>query len=116
MVAAMKNLYREAEISQYLTMVSGAGGTFLGFQDRHPIYALLMACGFFYFSTNYISLLVVMFFRFITTGEIRNRSEFYEPFVQGLTNTSVEQVGFVSFHHIVYIVLYMSCTIAFVTY
>ncbi|EYU28472.1 hypothetical protein ABFS82_11G080100 [Erythranthe guttata] len=34
---------------------------------------------------------VVMFFRFITSGEIRNRSEFYEPFIQGLTNTSVEQ-------------------------
>ncbi|KAL0335896.1 UNVERIFIED_CONTAM: OVARIAN TUMOR DOMAIN-containing deubiquitinating enzyme 1 [Sesamum radiatum] len=34
---------------------------------------------------------VVMFFRFITLGEIRKRSEFFEPFVQGLTNTSVEQ-------------------------
>ncbi|KAL7135226.1 hypothetical protein ABFS83_11G079100 [Erythranthe nasuta] len=34
---------------------------------------------------------VVMFFRFITSGEIRNRSDFYEPFIQGLTNTSVEQ-------------------------
>ncbi|KAL0357685.1 UNVERIFIED_CONTAM: OVARIAN TUMOR DOMAIN-containing deubiquitinating enzyme 1 [Sesamum calycinum] len=34
---------------------------------------------------------VVMFFRFITSGEIRKRSEFFEPFVQGLTNTSVEQ-------------------------
>ncbi|XP_051116631.1 OVARIAN TUMOR DOMAIN-containing deubiquitinating enzyme 1-like [Andrographis paniculata] len=34
---------------------------------------------------------VVMFFRFITTGEIRKRSEFFEPFIQGLTNTSVEQ-------------------------
>ncbi|KAL0385271.1 UNVERIFIED_CONTAM: OVARIAN TUMOR DOMAIN-containing deubiquitinating enzyme 1 [Sesamum radiatum] len=29
--------------------------------------------------------------RFITSGEIRKRSEFFEPFVQGLTNTSVEQ-------------------------
>ncbi|KAI3467808.1 hypothetical protein Pfo_024471 [Paulownia fortunei] len=38
-----------------------------------------------------ISDYVVMFFRFITSGEIRKRSEFYEPFVQGLTNTSVEQ-------------------------
>ncbi|GER55340.1 ubiquitin thioesterase otubain-like [Striga asiatica] len=37
---------------------------------------------------------VVMFFRFITSGEIRKRSEFYEPFIQGLTNASVEQVGF----------------------
>ncbi|CAA0836957.1 Ubiquitin thioesterase otubain-like [Striga hermonthica] len=34
---------------------------------------------------------VVMFFRFITAGEIRKRSEFYEPFIQGLTNASVEQ-------------------------
>ncbi|KAK4413537.1 OVARIAN TUMOR DOMAIN-containing deubiquitinating enzyme 1 [Sesamum alatum] len=38
-----------------------------------------------------ISDYVVMFFRFITSGEIRKRSEFFEPFVQGLTNTSVEQ-------------------------
>ncbi|CAI9764115.1 unnamed protein product [Fraxinus pennsylvanica] len=34
---------------------------------------------------------VVMFFRFVASGEIRKRSEFYEPFIQGLTNTSVEQ-------------------------
>ncbi|KAL6580077.1 ubiquitin-specific protease otu1 [Orobanche minor] len=34
---------------------------------------------------------VVMFFRFITSGEIRKHSVFYEPFVQGLTNGSVEQ-------------------------
>ncbi|KAL3655904.1 ubiquitin-specific protease otu1 [Castilleja foliolosa] len=34
---------------------------------------------------------VVMFFRFITSGEIRKRSEFFEPFIQGLTNSSVEQ-------------------------
>ncbi|XP_073135096.1 OVARIAN TUMOR DOMAIN-containing deubiquitinating enzyme 1 [Henckelia pumila] len=34
---------------------------------------------------------VVMFFRFITSGEIRKRTEFYEPFIHGLTNMSVEQ-------------------------
>ncbi|GLU06296.1 hypothetical protein SLE2022_233390 [Rubroshorea leprosula] len=34
---------------------------------------------------------VVMFFRFVTSGEIRKRAEFFEPFVLGLTNTSVEQ-------------------------
>lgn len=34
---------------------------------------------------------VVMFFRFITSGEIRRRSEFFEPFILGLNNTSVEQ-------------------------
>ncbi|KAJ6703248.1 UBIQUITIN THIOLESTERASE PROTEIN OTUB [Salix viminalis] len=34
---------------------------------------------------------VVMFFRFVTSGEIRKRSEFFEPFVFGLTNTTVEQ-------------------------
>ncbi|KAL2468868.1 Ubiquitin thioesterase otubain-like [Forsythia ovata] len=38
-----------------------------------------------------ISDYVVMFFRFVASGEIRKRSEFYEPFIQGLTNTSVEQ-------------------------
>lgn len=34
---------------------------------------------------------VVMFFRFVTSGEIRKRSEFFEPFILGLTNASVEQ-------------------------
>ncbi|KAK4486037.1 hypothetical protein RD792_008700 [Penstemon davidsonii] len=38
-----------------------------------------------------ISDYVVMFFRFIASGEIKKRSEFYEPFIQGLTNTSVQQ-------------------------
>ncbi|KAJ6832019.1 uncharacterized protein M6B38_254135 [Iris pallida] len=35
-----------------------------------------------------ISDYVVMFFRFVTTGEIRSRSEFFEPFILGLTNSS----------------------------
>ncbi|KAH9658563.1 OVARIAN TUMOR DOMAIN-containing deubiquitinating enzyme 1 [Citrus sinensis] len=35
--------------------------------------------------------LVVMFFRFVTSGEIRKRSEFFEPFILGLTNATVEQ-------------------------
>ncbi|XP_060213534.1 OVARIAN TUMOR DOMAIN-containing deubiquitinating enzyme 1 [Lycium barbarum] len=34
---------------------------------------------------------VVMFLRFVTSGEIRKRSEFFEPFILGLTNSSVEQ-------------------------
>ncbi|KAL9270798.1 OVARIAN TUMOR DOMAIN-containing deubiquitinating enzyme 1-like protein [Drosera capensis] len=34
---------------------------------------------------------VVMFFRFITSGEIRKRSEFFEPFILGLTNNTVDQ-------------------------
>ncbi|KAL5732373.1 hypothetical protein ACOSP7_031718 [Xanthoceras sorbifolium] len=38
-----------------------------------------------------ISDYVVMFFRFVTSGEIRKRSEFFEPFVMGLTNGTVEQ-------------------------
>ncbi|KAG2706416.1 hypothetical protein I3843_05G092300 [Carya illinoinensis] len=38
-----------------------------------------------------ISDYVVMFFRFVTSGEIRRRSEFFEPFITGLTNTTVEQ-------------------------
>ncbi|KAK4785872.1 hypothetical protein SAY86_002561 [Trapa natans] len=32
-----------------------------------------------------------MFFRFVTTGEIRKRSEFFEPFIMGLANSTVEQ-------------------------
>ncbi|KAG5532767.1 hypothetical protein RHGRI_027163 [Rhododendron griersonianum] len=34
---------------------------------------------------------IVMFFRFVTSGEIRKRSEFFEPFILGLTNATVEQ-------------------------
>ncbi|KAI9125901.1 hypothetical protein K1719_003319 [Acacia pycnantha] len=38
-----------------------------------------------------ISDYVVMFFRFVTAGEIQKRSEFFEPFILGLTNSTVEQ-------------------------
>ncbi|KAH7516813.1 hypothetical protein FEM48_Zijuj10G0174500 [Ziziphus jujuba var. spinosa] len=38
-----------------------------------------------------ISDYVVMFFRFVTAGEIQKRSEFFEPFIMGLTNATVEQ-------------------------
>ncbi|CAH9083506.1 unnamed protein product [Cuscuta europaea] len=34
---------------------------------------------------------IVMFFRFVTSGEIKKRSEFFEPFILGLSNASVEQ-------------------------
>ncbi|KAH1145898.1 hypothetical protein GLYMA_15G065800v4 [Glycine max] len=39
-----------------------------------------------------ISDYVVMFFRFVTSAEIQKRAEFFEPFILGLTNTTVEQV------------------------
>ena len=45
-------------------------------------------------SHNKFGWLVVMFFRFVTSGEIRKRSEFFEPFILGLTNATVEQVCF----------------------
>ncbi|KAK9108614.1 hypothetical protein Syun_024625 [Stephania yunnanensis] len=38
-----------------------------------------------------ISDYVVMFFRFVTSGEIKKRSEFYEPFILGLSNCTVDQ-------------------------
>ncbi|KAG4381045.1 hypothetical protein GLYMA_15G065800v4 [Glycine max] len=38
-----------------------------------------------------ISDYVVMFFRFVTSAEIQKRAEFFEPFILGLTNTTVEQ-------------------------
>ncbi|XP_008783115.2 OVARIAN TUMOR DOMAIN-containing deubiquitinating enzyme 1 [Phoenix dactylifera] len=38
-----------------------------------------------------ISDYVVMFFRFVTSGEIRKRAEFFEPFIAGLTNSTVDQ-------------------------
>ncbi|XP_020580118.1 ubiquitin thioesterase otubain-like isoform X2 [Phalaenopsis equestris] len=41
---------------------------------------------------QFVSDYVVMFLRFVTSGEIRKRAEFFEPFIAGLTNTSVDQV------------------------
>ncbi|XP_019419079.1 PREDICTED: ubiquitin thioesterase otubain-like [Lupinus angustifolius] len=38
-----------------------------------------------------ISDYVVMFFRFVTSAAIQKRSEFFEPFILGLSNTTVEQ-------------------------
>ncbi|OAY76242.1 Ubiquitin thioesterase otubain-like [Ananas comosus] len=38
-----------------------------------------------------ISDYVVMFFRFVTSGEIRRRAEFFEPFIAGLTHSTVDQ-------------------------
>ena len=35
-----------------------------------------------------------MFFRFVTSGEIQRRAEFFEPFISGLTNSTVAQVSF----------------------
>jgi len=46
------------------------------------------------FFLDKLFLLVVMFFRFVTSAEIQKRSEFFEPFIMGLTNTTVEQVSF----------------------
>lgn len=40
---------------------------------------------------QYVSNYVVMFFRFVTSGEIRRRAEFFEPFIQGMSNMSVVQ-------------------------
>ncbi|KAL3511506.1 hypothetical protein ACH5RR_030907 [Cinchona calisaya] len=40
---------------------------------------------------NAAACLVVMFFRFVTSGEIQKRSEFFEPFIQGLTSASTQQ-------------------------
>ncbi|CAI9093086.1 OLC1v1028501C1 [Oldenlandia corymbosa var. corymbosa] len=34
---------------------------------------------------------VVMFFRFVTSSEVQKRSDFFEPFIQGLTSASVQQ-------------------------
>jgi len=38
-----------------------------------------------------VSNYVVMFLRFVTTGEIRRRSDFYEPFILGISDSSVDQ-------------------------
>ncbi|KAF3505987.1 hypothetical protein F2Q69_00008185 [Brassica cretica] len=44
-------------------------------------------CGF----DRFLCLSVVMFFRFVTAGEIKTRAEFFEPFITGLSNTTVDQ-------------------------
>lgn len=41
---------------------------------------------------------VVMFFRFVTAGEIRTRAEFFEPFITGLSNATVDQVCKYTYH------------------
>ncbi|KAJ0103682.1 hypothetical protein Patl1_05466 [Pistacia atlantica] len=66
------------EISQYLTMVS----EFINLNASFCIHIL---------SPDTFGWSVVMFFRFVASGEIRKRSEFFEPFVLGLTNATVEQ-------------------------
>ncbi|EFJ35028.1 hypothetical protein SELMODRAFT_80751, partial [Selaginella moellendorffii] len=40
---------------------------------------------------QYISNYVIMFFRFVTSSEIRRRAEFFEPFILGISSTTVDQ-------------------------
>ncbi|KAE9595028.1 putative ubiquitinyl hydrolase 1 [Lupinus albus] len=40
---------------------------------------------------QYLIMVFVMFFRFVTSAAIQKRSEFFEPFILGLANTTVEQ-------------------------
>uniref|UniRef100_A0A0D3A7Z4 Uncharacterized protein n=1 Tax=Brassica oleracea var. oleracea TaxID=109376 RepID=A0A0D3A7Z4_BRAOL len=35
---------------------------------------------------------IVMFFWFVTAGEVRTRAEFFKPFITGLSNSTVDQV------------------------
>ena len=49
----------------------------------------LLICG--EFDQGHIGV-VVMFFRFITSGEMRKRSDFFEPFIFGTSNMTVQQV------------------------
>lgn len=108
MVTAMMSLYKNVEIHLYQTMVSGSAihflaimaGVYLSVSIICQSPQLMMFCS-----------PVVMFFRFITSGEIKKRSEFYEPFIQGLTNTSVEQV---CLHNILLTICpYIVCSHAF---
>lgn len=79
MIAVMKSLLLEAEISQYPIMVS---------DKSYPKCLDLISSR----CLDKSALLVVMFFRFVTSAEIQMRTEFFEPFILGLTNTTVEQV------------------------
>jgi ubiquitin thioesterase protein OTUB1 len=40
---------------------------------------------------QYVSNYVVMFFRFVTSGEIRRRTDFFEPFILGMSGMNVVQ-------------------------
>ncbi|KAJ7545426.1 hypothetical protein O6H91_09G119500 [Diphasiastrum complanatum] len=40
---------------------------------------------------QYVSNYVVMFFRFVTSCEIRQRADFFEPFIYGTSNLTVQQ-------------------------
>lgn len=82
MITVMKSLFLEAEISQYLIMVS----------DLKPVPIFKCLDLIFFICLDKFALVVVMFFRFVTSAEIQKRSEFFEPFILGLTNTTVEQV------------------------
>lgn len=78
-VSVMMNCFLGVEISRYRTMVS--------FEKIEVLNQLA-----FDLSLDVFGWPVVMFFRFVTSAEIRKRSEFFEPFIMGLANTTVEQV------------------------
>lgn len=80
-VTVILSLSLDAEINQYQIMVSD-----LKFMPLALIFLVLSMC------CDGFVLLVVMFFRFVTSGEIQKRAEFFEPFILGLTNSTVEQV------------------------
>lgn len=92
--------YLGVEIKQYLTMVSD-------FKSTH-----WLICDLTMFPEKFVWL-VVMFFRFVTAGEIRKRSEFFEPFIVGLTNGAngtVEQVcSAMNCFNLLYIVIVIFC-------
>lgn len=77
----MRSLSQEVEINQYPIMVSD-----LKFMPHAVMYFFSSMC------LDRFVWLVVMFFRFVTSGEIQKRSQFFEPFILGLTNSTVEQV------------------------
>ncbi|XP_024542242.1 ubiquitin thioesterase otubain-like isoform X1 [Selaginella moellendorffii] len=40
---------------------------------------------------HHAGVVVIMFFRFVTSSEIRRRAEFFEPFILGISSTTVDQ-------------------------
>lgn len=87
----MISLYRKVEISQCLIMVSDINYPAFLKEKKSKPWGFDVICTFSK-CPNLVCWLVVMFFRFVTSGEIRKRAEFFEPFILGLTNATVEQV------------------------
>ncbi|KAF7133059.1 hypothetical protein RHSIM_Rhsim09G0128100 [Rhododendron simsii] len=83
---------RDQSVSDYSEWHITHVSTYVTWMRKEDVKHMKFLCAAFLSASPYnVSCLVVMFFRFVTSGEIRKRSEFFEPFILGLTNATVEQ-------------------------